>query len=515
MMIHQTIVKIRRMSVIALLCAGMLIGATTSAGQQSDTPSPTITPPPEGTIGAAGIGDSYYAGLGNGGYRVNEYVLHLNVPMDRNYLIGQTTIGAIATQDLSAFNLDFIGMEVLSVEVNNEPATFTRAGREMTITPSEVLPAGQIFVVVVGYSGMPINVLDASIGFTNGWNFRDGRVIVAGEPAGAATWYPVNEHPLDKAVYLFNVTVPSEYTAVANGDLIETRTYGDVTTYVWQMSNPMASYLSSLQIDRFTMQAEESIEGVEIRNFFPANADQERAAEVFGQQDEMIAFFNTIFGEYPFDYYGAVVVDEPLFFALETQTLSLFGNNFIQPLLLGGSNGQSTIAHELAHQWFGNSVSLSDWSDIWLNEGFATYASWLWFEHLNGADRMTDIVTRNYNGVSGNSTLDRGSATAARSTARRYAPPGAPDPDDLFNPGVYVRGALTLHALRVEIGDEAFFDTLRTYTARFRHGNATTADFITVAEEVSGQELSALFEAWLYDPVMPDIPALELINRVG
>jgi aminopeptidase N len=205
------------------------------------------------------------------------------------------------------------------------------------------------------------------------------------------------------------------------------------------------------------------------------------------------------------------VTEGALGFALETQSISLFGLNIVRDALRGDNVSLSTIAHELAHQWFGNSISLSDWSDIWLNEGFATYASFLWFEHLHGRDALDDIIREMYSVISGNAFYEEG---ARGERLERYlqniSPPGAPPPDRIFNSGVYYRGALTLHALRLATGDEDFIEILRAYYERYRDGNARTADFIAVAEEISESELSDLFDAWLYDERIPDIPEMDL-----
>jgi aminopeptidase N len=469
------------------------------------------------TVGASGLGDEFFPELGNGGYDALHYTIDLYVPMDRNFINGATTITARAVHDLTAFNLDFVGLEVLEVQVNGSPAEFTRERRELSITPSEPLVEGDEFLVRVEYNGSPFTVITPQVGWSDGWNFRDGRVIVASEPAGSATWYPVNDHPTDKATYTFNITVPSPYVAVANGELIATEEVADNLTYSWEMRQPMASYLAGLQIDLFEIQTEESEAGITIRNFFPSYA-LDQSEGIFSSQSAMMDFFVETFGAYPFAEYGVVVVGEPLGFALEIQTVSLFGMNIVnqQGSFSNPNVRESFIAHELAHQWFGNSISLAQWSDIWLNEGFATYASWLWFEHDQGEGAMQFLVSNTYNNVTGNTALEEGAEIEdARRFARTVVPPAVPEADDLFNGGVYQRGGLALHALRLEIGDEAFFEFVRTYVDRFQYGNVTTGEFMALAEEISGQELDDLFNAWLYDPVVPDMPAMNLENLVG
>ncbi len=546
--------------------------------------------------GATGIGDPFFPALGNGGYDAQHYVIELTADLATNTLDATVTLTALATQELSSFNLDFAGPTVLSVTVNDLPADWQRHERELIIVPSSVLPAGELFTVAVRYQGEPAQVSGSAIPLLVGWsNYGDG-VFVASEPYGAMGWYPVNDHPLDKATYELRVTVPADYVVAANGTLQQTATQGQQVTYHWTSRDPIASYLVTVAIDQFASSTDTGPDGLPLRFYYPPDREQAVLAD-FARTGEMIAFFSELFGPYPFEAYGAVVVDADLPFALETQTLSLFGRNW----LTGTGWAEEAVVHELAHQWFGNSVSLGRWSDIWLNEGFATYASWLWFEHDRGRQTLDTIVRRVYEQIAEDEAsfllqiprselvrtlrallpaeatfsadvaaamtrlLLRDSQSAAAieayiaqfpsraltadelatlvsvlpfETARlqgadlhalvdlfdpfwreaegailpvsSFFPPGNVPPDDLFNSGVYWRGALTLHALRLRVGDEAFFAILRTYYDRFRYGNATIADFIAVAEEIAGESLADLFDAWLYDPVLPDLPEMGL-----
>jgi aminopeptidase N len=548
--------------------------------------------------GAAGIGDPAFPTLGNGGYDAQHYTIALTADLVANTIDATTTISALATQELSAFNLDFAGPAVLSVEVNEAPADWERRDRELIVAPSAPLPAGEPFTVSVRYAGRPSSVSGSGIPLLVGWtDFGDG-VFVASQPYGAMGWYPVNDHPLDKATYELRVTVPAPYVVAANGTLHETiaSADGEMITYVWASRDPIASYLVTVNIDQFAVMQESGPDGLPLRTYYPPGHADAVAAE-FARTADMIAFFSDAFGPYPFEAYGAVVIDAALPFALETQTLSLFGRNWIT----GTGAAEEAVAHELAHQWFGNSVSLARWGDIWLNEGFATYASWLWFEHDRGPDALERIVRRVYaqiaedqagfspqltraqfvrlleswlpaeatlsaqaaaaalrlllmgpastsevegalaavpaNGLTGAELLallgrlplsdaplssadlqtlldllgsEVGGASSPHLPLSSFLPPGNPPPDALFNRGVYWRGALTLHALRLRAGDEAFFAILRAYYERYQHGNATIGDFIAVAEEVAGEPLGALFDAWLYAPALPDLPEMGL-----
>jgi aminopeptidase N len=220
----------------------------------------------------------------------------------------------------------------------------------------------------------------------------------------------------------------------------------------------------------------------------------EEVRKPFARQGEMLDYFSEIYGQYPFEVYGSMVMNTEFESALENQTLSIYGIDMIDYDDVEGT--ELTVAHELAHQWFGDSVSVADWSDIWLNEGFATYSEGLWIEHLDGREALDDWVNFHYAEVT--------------TYPENYISPGKPPTDELFNGGVYVWGGLTLHALRLEIGDEAFFETLKTYFALYKNGNATTDNFIAVAEHVSGKELNEFFDLWLYSEKIPPIPEMGL-----
>lgn len=445
------------------------------------------TEPP--TPGAAGIGDPYYPALGNGGYDAQHYTLDLDADLSINTISGTVTMNAIATQSLSSFNLDFVGFEISSITVNDVEATFARDGRELIITPAEPIFNGETFDAAVTYSGVPGRDIGNVNPFSGGWQLYDGGVYVASEPDGSSLWFPVNDHPIDKATYTYIFTVDSEFAVAANGLLQEVIEEGDKTTYIWQASDPTASYLVTVNIAQFTRVDDTVVGDVPIRNYFPTsqvnNIDPSQTS--FAQTADMMRAFNEWFGEYPFEVYGAVVADTRLPFALETQTLSLFGSNAYET----GGAAETVVAHELAHSWFGNSISPATWRDIWLNEGFATYASALWIEATQGDNVF-------------NQTMDSWYNTIRRQPRKTII--ADPGPRDLFTIAVYYRGAWVLHALRLEVGDETFYDIIQTYHADYAYQTASIPDFIAVAESVSGRDLTDFFQGWLYERDMPPRP---------
>ena len=475
---------------ILLISCQAVLGLTPSP---SDTPIPSPTPataptlpPADGQTGY-GIGDPYFPELGNPGYDVQNYVISLDVDPESGEINAKTSLEAVATQNLPSFNLDFQGFDIDSLTVDGSDADFTREKRELIITPGAPLQAGDEFTVEVAYHGVPQPAYFNALDFKMGWLQGTSKAInVLSEPDGASSWYPVNDHPLDKATYRFEVTVPQPWVVAATGNLFETTSDGDKTRYVWEMDKPMASYLASVNVDRYKVDESNGPGGIKIRNYIPEDVDPLLTRDLY-LLPEMISFFSGLFGPYPFDEYGVLIADETVgpcidgSLSLEAQSLSI---HCPSEYMLS----QTVLAHELAHQWFGDSVSLERWQDIWLKEGLATYSSWLW-------------ESRGY-------SLE--SLTAWVKDQKNFFPPGSkigePPPDKLYDWESYEGGAMVVHALRLQVGDEAFFNILRTYLERHQYGNAGTQEFIAVAEEVSGQELSAFFDSWLMQTDLPDWP---------
>jgi len=391
---------------------------------------------------------------------------------------------------LSRFDLDFSGLDVASVTVDGAAAVIERHDRELVVAPSHPIADGATFSTVVDYSGVPEPRSTPSIPIAVGWlatQKGDGS-FVAAEPEGASTWYPVNDHPSDKATYTFHLEVPDGTTAVANGDFVSRNPNSSGTiTWTYEEKQPMASYLAQVAIGDYRVTDDAGPDGVVIRNVLD-NAIAADVAPSFAGTGEMISFFTSQFGPFPFDIYGALVVDQRTGYALETQTLSMFGDD-----VASGADPNVVISHELAHQWFGDSVSIESWKDVWLAEGFATYAEWLWSEHSGGRS-VAEVADE---------TLSQ-----LRESNTTMTPAGDPGADDLFGPTVYLRGALTLQALRMTVGEDVFFAILRAYASKYEGANASTADFIGIATQVSGRDdLQPLFDAWLYETALPRLPS--------
>jgi aminopeptidase N len=427
-------------------------------------------------------GDPYLPEHGNGGYRTRHYDLDLDYRIVTNRLTGRATITAVATHGLTRFSLDLAGLRVGQVLVNGAAARFTHARHKLHVRPSGAVPAGAEFTVEVRYAGRP-RPISGRWGDI-GWDELDDGVLVASQPVGAPSWFPCNDQPADKASYRIAVTAATPYTVVATGGLAERRRSASTTTWVYELPEPTSSYLVSIQIGRY--ERTDLYSGVPAQRAAVPTRLRHRFAHDFGRQGEMMQVLQRFFGPYPFAGYTVVVTDDDLDDPIEAQGMSIFGANHVD----GRRTHERLVAHELAHQWFGNSLTVADWRHIWLNEGFATYAEWLW------------------SGASGGSPVEAlAKMWHARLKARpedlRIADPGV---SRMFDERLYKRGGLTLHALRREVGDEVFFRILRGWVADYRHGTVTTQDFTALAERHAGRPLTGFFRAWLYAAPLPDLP---------
>jgi aminopeptidase N len=287
---------------------------------------------------------------------------------------------------------------------------------------------------------------------------------------------------------------------LTSGTLVSTTETPDALTVVYEMNQPLAPYLLAFAVGEFTAIEHGEVGGVLVTDFIETSLDLPLFSKVLEDEPEMLEFLASVYGPYPFETYGSLVVDADFGGALEEQTLSTFSRGAVR---------ENVVVHELGHQWFGDSLSLQDWSDIWLNEGFATYTEWLWIEHSRGPESLKQEVEKNYGLISG-AVAGLSYEATVNWLADNFPPPKEIEPDNLFSWSVYLRGGMTLHALRIEIGDEAFFEVLERWATENQYGNVTTEGFVMLAEQVSGQELGEFFEEWLHDPMPPAIPELDL-----
>lgn len=476
-------------SVLSLLFLFSLLGCSQAAGPDNTPTAPAAeadiepatavpladTPAAESAAhsaaGERSIGDPYAPELGNTGYDVEHYTLQIALDPRQDYQVTATAIleALAVTDNLGQLSLDFIGFDIDTLLVDGQPADYWREEGKLITTLPRPLTAGQPFTLSISYQGESVQAPSPYVGFASWLGLfyaRDDTLYILSEPDGSRYWFPNNDHPRDKATYRFEVTVPEGFTAVANGALVEVRD----NTYIWEHDYPMASYLATIAVGDYTRIDETSPAGIPLRHYTFTGSQGEfaRSTEVTG---EAIDWMSDLFGPYPFEEYGYVAVHAPGV-SLETQTMVLLSTGMLN---------ERTVIHELAHMWFGDWVSLHSWGEMWRNEGFATYISIMW-DHRDDPDGLA---------------LEMAGIRAAMEDNDDLPPLKNPPPPDLFNGYIYFGGALMVHELRQEMGDEAFFSGLQTYFQTYGGGTASDAEFMAVMEAAAGKSLDAFFADWL------------------
>ncbi|MER7486478.1 M1 family metallopeptidase [Streptomyces sp. NPDC126497] len=441
---------------------------------------------PGAPAGGSGVGDPYFPKAGNGGYDVRHYALDLAYDPRAHRLTGTAVITARAAEDLSALNLDLEGLDVEEVTVDGAAARWSRTGQELTVRPREAVRG--TFRVTVRYAGAPVTVTDPD-GSEEGWLRTADGALALGQPVGSTAWFPGNHHPSDKATYSLAVTVPEGVRAVSNGEPAGEERKGDRTTYRWRTGEPMASYLATLAVGRYDVRRTTTAGGLPVYTAVdPEQAEASRAS--LARLPEVLAWAERTFGPYPFSSAGVIVErPEDAGYALETQSRPVFP----------GAPDTGLLVHEIAHQWYGDSVTPRTWRDMWLNEGFATYAEWLWREEHGG-----DTAQRTFDALyAGGYVPDAG----AEEELWSFPPAEPPDAAHLSAAPVYGRGAMVLHKVRQTVGDDAFRDLLRGWARAHRHGNADTGDFTAFVERSApDRDFAGIWEDWLYGAGRPERP---------
>lgn len=439
----------------------------------------TIVPPADRSI-VDPSEDPYLPGAARAGIVPRHYALDLSVRLRNNRLTGTAVITGRIPATTRELVLDLVGLRVKKALIDGKPAERVKQTRtHLILTSKHDLPRNAEAAVTVVYEGSPGP--RRGLWGEVGWEELTDGVLVAGQPNGAPTWFPCVDHPSHKATFEIAVWTDAGYRAIANGQLVDTARKGSAHRWVYRENHPTSTYLAALQIGRYDV-----VEHADRVGFAASHALARQARAALADQPAMFALFERCFGPYPFESYTSVVSDDELEIPLEAMEMSLFGANH----LTSEWESQRLIAHEMAHQWWGNSVTLRQWKDLWLHEGFACYAEWLWAE-------------------------ESGRATAEAEAARAYAGLALkpqdlvladPGPEDMFDDRVYKRGALALHALRTQLGSEAFFAVLTRFQAEFAGGTASTEDFLGLVESLHGPDARAALVPWLADTALPRLP---------
>jgi len=448
--------------------------------------------------GGRSLGDSLFPHLGNTGYDALHYDLDLAYEPGLRELSGTSTMTARATENLREFSLDFQGFSISALTVDGVAAHFLRVATKLVITPSRGIADGSTFTVAVTYAGKPPRIVDPD-GSAEGWLPTYDGAFVVGEPMGAQGWFPCNNHPLDKATYDETVTVPLGLSVLGNGLLVSHEDHAPTTTWHWRETDPMATYLGTMTLGVFQVTNSVTSEGLPRTDAVDvAYLAATEATGTLARQPDMISFFESLYGPYPFSAGGGIVGVAPAVgYSLETQTRP----NYPLP------PDATTVAHETSHQWFGDSVSLTRWKDIWLNEGFATVSQWLYEERRDGGPK----AAANFAHDAG---LPPGDALW------KIAPADPPTAADIFASQVYERGGATLEGLREVVGDAAFASIMTSWATAHRHGWGTTGQFVALAlaksglDDVRRSRLATYLDQWLHRVGKPSVMPADVLAAV-
>ena len=437
--------------------------------------------------------DAYVPHAGSAAFTVTHYDLELEVKLAANRLAGRARLSGRVLEPAQRLELDLTGLAASKVQVNGQrPKKTTQRGGKLVLTLAAALHIGTELDLEIRYEGTPAPV--RGLWGDVGWEELTDGVLVAGQPNGASSWFPCNDHPSDKATYRIAITTDAGYRAVANGDLVAHSKKASRETWEYRMDQPMASYLATVQIGRYSFEdlvpaqqgSAAHSSGVVAQHVAAPAALAADARASLARQEHMMEVFAQRFGPYPFSRYTVVVTEDELEIPLEAQSLSILGRNHLD----SSWEAQRLIAHELSHQWFGNSLTATRWQDIWLHEGFACYAEWIWSEEsgsLSAAARA-NAAWKKLAGLPQDIIV------------------GNPGPKLMFDDRVYKRGALTVEALRRSVGQEAFFRLLRRWGTEYQHGSVDTAMFTALAEAETGFDARLLLDRWLFSPGLPELP---------
>lgn len=428
--------------------------------------------------------DEYVPSSGNHGFVVSRYDLDLKYVMSSNKLEGTATLHCHTLENLTQINLDCAPhLQVLRLAVDGRAVKkYRQSGSKLRCSVSQPLAAGAVFTVVVKYRGNPRPI--SSLWGTVGWEELADGVLVASQPHGATSWFPCNDHPSNKASFRIAITCDSPYKVICSGVLTEKKVSGSTTRWVYEVSEPTCTYLISMVVGQLQhLSFTDSI--VPIDAYITAEVKRDFRAD-FSDQERMMDVFVDKFGPYPYPLYRVIVTEDELEIPLEGCCHSVFGANHCT----GTGEHERLVAHELAHQWFGNSLTLSQWKDIWLHEGFACYAEWLWSE-WSGKASAASLARVHYNGL------------VAKPADIIVGDPGR---ELMFDDRVYKRGALTLHALRCLLGDDSFFTMVKDWATLHAHSTVTTEDFLHHVSSYHQGSVAEVLSSWLDQAELPAFP---------
>lgn len=476
----------------------------------SATPTPGAEPanPKHGSSTGP---DLYLPGVGNGGYRVDVYDIDIDVRVSGGRVDGLAVLSAVATQTLSRFSLDLAGLVASKVSVNGtRAAKFSQDDGKLLIRPARPLADGQPFTVMVQYGGFPHPVTTAR-GVTGGWEERPDGVTVTGVPVGASTWFPCDARTDAAASFVLRVACDQSHTVAASGVATAPVVRGGRRRWVFTQERPVPLGSVGLQVGRFGDEAAKTVvnttapdtaapdstapdiaapdstapDATTLRLLFDAGAAEDLRS-FLDAQERVLPVLEKLYGPLPRPTITTVVRAEPIEPVFAASLVTVFRGD-----LDDAQRGERLAVRALAAQWFGCTVFPASLADSWLTSGFARYSEWLWSERRGGG-ASADELARQYH-----------SALSRQPQDIVIADPGAGRIDDDRIAG---RGALTLHALRLTVGDDVFLPLLRTWADGTAPHAVATADFVAAAVASTSRPVDDLLERWLADEELPALP---------
>jgi aminopeptidase N len=471
---------------VAVAAMLLVTGCTSSPETEKPLAEAPSAPKVDYAAWAAGrstpIADPLYPEKGNAGLDVLHYGLELDWKPDTRILTGVATLRIRPVADAPEIRLDFTGLTIDKVTIDGKPAT-GNVEKAKLVVPSAVV-ADKPVTLTVGYHGTPEQVEmpshrgDASEGIGMR-SSKNGVLWTMQEPWGALTWYPVNEHPSDEALYDMAVTVPQGWTAAASG----TPGKVDGGTFHYSSADPVAAYVTTLAVDRYERLEQTGPHGLKITNFVVPKSD-DRYLSTLKKTPELITWLEERLGPYPYPSAGALMNGSVS--AMETQQMLSMGRESFREADL--RDFEAVLVHEYAHQWFGNSVTPKTWTDLWLNEGFATYFQYLYEMKLYDFDKAY---------------LEKYLRERDAELRRKVGPPGKPKAGTFAESNVYLCPAAMLKELNDALGDKKFFALTTAWAGKNRNTNQDRAAFIAFVNAETGKDFTKLIDSWLDSPTTP------------
>lgn len=472
-----------RYSLVAMVTVLAVAASGAGAAAESDGAKP----------GARSIGDRLFPYVGNGGYDVQSYDVGYDYRPGTPKMTASVRVDAVAEQALSEFSLDAADMKIKTVTVNGKPAGFRTQGEKLIIKPESTLPDGKAFRVKIAYvadrsAAPPSPAIPGQERSISGWyDFKEkGKegFALLGQPDRGHLFFPMNDHPSDKARVVFRITVPKHLTAVANGTLRHTTSKGDRTTYVYSTRDPIPTHVVQAAVGPYTEITGTGPGGLPLRSYVPASEAKEIRPQVAQIGGQLAWLQKKIGSSYPYETYGALVPQGPYGAALETATLSTYGQ-------LHEPGDGPVMVHEMAHQYFGNAVSPKRWDDMWISEGHASYYGFR-YQDEKKIEPLKESMERVYE-------FDQEKRAEAGPAGRLK------DPGEVLG-ATNAAGVVMLYGLNHAIGDATFQKIENAFFEEFRHKNASTQDYIDVVNQVSGKDFTDYINSWIYGKKTPPMP---------